>query len=60
MQDVGLPIAGDQIQAAGHAHILFVKIDGENLILHVVFAALSLSRPKVMGYSTANRVTGYL
>ena len=42
MQDVGLAVAGDEIQAAGDADTLLVEVDGEDLIANVVLAALRL------------------
>jgi hypothetical protein len=42
VQHVGLPVAGDQVQRAAHAHGLFVEVDGEDLVAHVVLAARGL------------------
>ena len=42
VEDVGLAVAGDQIQATGNANALLVEIDGEDLIVDVILAPLRL------------------
>jgi hypothetical protein len=35
MEDVGLAVAGDEVEAAGDAHGALVEVDGEDFVLNL-------------------------